>query len=452
MANRLLPIALFALLTLSAVAPIRSYDLGWHLATGWWIVDHQALPATDPFGVASDRKPWINGEWLFEVPLPLALSVVGFEGFSVLRALFIGGLFTLIYLRIRRAQEPHVALLLVAIGFAGGAAMIDVRPSAAAALFVAVALSMPKHRYAWIGYAVLTAVWINVHPSALIAPAIALLMTRGAVAPVASALALLVNPYGVKGILAPLELTLFASSGDFVNAEWLPSSPMLFPLLYIAVVLGFLALVREKDVFRIVLFAMFAYLAMRHVRNQNLFFVAFPLLMPPVRVPRRVAYAAAAAAIAFIAITTDHRLGLPPERFPLEAVARLRESRLMGNIYNPDQFGGYLIWSFYPARRVLTDGRNELYHTYIPEYAKARLDSRAWQALLRKYRIDLAVDEYRPPMSVVDARTGRQTEMDASLAYWPRKDWALLARDEAGMVFARRAAFTAEEIARWELR
>ena len=100
---------------------------------------------------------------------------------------------------------------------------------------------------------------------------------------------------------------------------------------------------------------------------------------------------------------------------------------------------------------MLTDGRNELYRGYIAEYARARGDQRAWRALLRKYRIDLAVDEYRPPLQVIDGVTGARREMPAWLAYWPRSEWALIAQDEAGMVFARRAAFGEEWIGKWEL-
>jgi len=126
---------------------------------------------------------------------------------------------------------------------------------------------------------------------------------------------------------------------------------------------------------------------------------------------------------------------------------------LRGNVYNPDQFGGFLIWSFYPERRALTDGRNELYRTYDAEYAKARVDSRAWHALLHKYAIDLAVDEYRHErMTVIDAVTKQRKEMPASLVYWPRSQWALIGYDDAGMVFARRAAFPVEVLQRWELR
>jgi hypothetical protein len=175
------------------------------------------------------------------------------------------------------------------------------------------------------------------------------------------------------------------------------------------------------------------------------------LLVPRFELRRSIAYATAAAAIVLVAVTTDHRFGVAPERFPMEAVAQLKASGLRGNIYNPDQFGGFVIWSFYPERRALTDGRNELYRTYIPEYARARGDERAWRALLKKYAIDLAVDEHRAPLPVLDAATGQRRELPASLVYWPEKEWAMIAADEAGMAFARRAAFAPDVIARWEV-
>jgi hypothetical protein len=42
--------------------------------------------------------------------------------------------------------------------------------------------------------------------------------------------------------------------------------------------------------------------------------------------------------------------------------------------------------------------------------------------------------------------------MPASLAYWPRDEWALIAFDDAAMVFARRAAFAAGAMEKWEMR
>ncbi len=428
----------------------------WHLATGRWIVEHHALPLTDPFAVASDREPWVNGSWLFQVIGYWVHEIVGLQGLSILRGVFAAAVFVgvrQLCCRFRvhekaAALPPH-SIALIAFAFAGAMPLFDVRPASVAALFVVLALTVQKP----LAHAVVAALWINVHPSALVAPIIATFSTRRVAPVVASALALLVNPYGIQAIVKPLELMRYVQSGAFVNREWLPSSPAAFPLLYVALA-GGLLLLRREQWWRAVLFAMFAFLAVRHVRHQPLFFAAFPLLVAPAvpRFDRRLAYALAAACIAFAAVTTSHTVGLMPGRFPVEAVAKLKASGLRGNVYNADQFGGYLIWNFYPERRALTDGRNELYNSFIAEYDKARGDERAWRALLRRYRIDLAVDEYRPRLEVIDVKTRRTRTMPASLAYWPRKEWALIAYDDVAMVYARRAAFPADVIGRLEIR
>jgi hypothetical protein len=443
--SRLVPIALFVAFTIAAIGPIRNYDFFWHVATGRWIVEHRALPLTDPFAVASDRHAWINGEWLFEIVAYASHQAIGDGGMSIARGLLAAAIFTVAFFLSRRD------LLITAVAFAGAMQTLDFRPSSVAMLFVILAIAARS----WIAHACIAALWINIHPSALLAPAIATLSTRRVVPVIASAAALLVNPYGWRAITAPLELTTFVRSGAFVNAEWLPSRVTQFPLLYVCVIGGAIAFVamreHREEWWRVALFAGFAFLAIRHVRNQGLFFAAFPLLMPRIELRRGIAAIGAIAAITLIVVTADHRLGFAPERFPIAAVARLKASGLPGHIYNADQFGGFLIWSFYPQRRALTDGRNELHRTYIIESARARSDQRAWRALLRKYEVDLAVDEYRPPLQVVDGITGAQRSMPASLAYWPRAEWALIAYDDAGMVFARRTAFTREAVAKWEI-
>lgn len=443
--RRAIPLLLFVAIALAATGAIRSYDLFWQLATGRWIAAHHALPMSDPFAVASDRGPWIDGEWLYELALYAAHSAIGLRGLSILRGLLAASIFTIAFFAAKRESEPHIAVLVSAIGFAGAMPLLDLRPSGVAALMLVLLLSARS----LVAQLVTTIVWMNVHPSALLAPAIA-----GPRRFVFCALALLVNPYGWKAILAPIRLTAFVRSGQFVNAEWLPSPPLQFPILYLAIAFAVLVVATsqaKRDWWRIAVLALFAFLAVRHVRNQPLFFAAFPIIVAPhVRLARRaIGYAVAAAAILIATIGVDHRLGVPGERFPIEAVARLQSTGLRGNIYNPDQFGGYLIWSFYPERRVLTDGRNELYREFIPEWQASRADNRKWNALLAKYRIDLAVDEYHPPLRVIDGVTGKPMMMDASLAFWPRSQWALIGYDDAGMVFARRAAFPG--IGKWEI-
>jgi len=44
-------------------------DVSWHFATGQWILDHRAIPNTDPFSFTWAGKPWVPFEWLSEVLL-----------------------------------------------------------------------------------------------------------------------------------------------------------------------------------------------------------------------------------------------------------------------------------------------------------------------------------------------------------------------------------------------
>jgi len=455
-------IGLAVVFTFLAITPIYSYDFFWHLATGRWIAEHQALPIHDPFAIASDRTPWINGEWLFEVVL---YSIGGLRAASLLRALLVGLTFAIAFFFAARTSNWRIAAVLTALAFAGAHARLDLRPSTIAAglLVLAIVCATRETRAGDIAFLVVAIVWINVHPSALLAPVVAALLRTRLTIP--SALALLVNPFGWRAVAAPITLTLFARGGTFVNAEWLPSPIVAFPLLYVCVVAGVVSFaLHRRDLRRFVLFAILGYLAIAHVRNQGLFFAAFPLLCGPDILVWPAANRGegqtgmsgphifiAVALIAFVLITGDHHAGVAPHRFPIGSVARLKATNFRGNIYNPDQFGGFLIWSFYPERRALTDGRNELFHTYIDEYAKARVDSRAWRALLAKYRIDVAVDEDRGTIDAVDAVTKQRRAIPASNAYWPPREWALIARDDVSMVFARRAAFPPEAVARWEL-
>ncbi len=465
MAKRAAALALFLLIALAAIGPIRSYDFFWHLATGRWIVEHRALPISDPFALASARTPWINGEWFYEILLYGAQSASGFRGISLLHALFVAAIFTIAFWFAARDSDLGFALFLAAVAFGGASDRLGVRPASAAALLVVCALALLGSKLTpprlALAYAILTIIWINTHPSALLAPMLAaatlLIEPRRWMVAAVSAPALLVNPFGWRGVGAPFELTKLVRSGQFVNAEWLPSVPALFPLLYVtaaAVVIAFLASSHKgRYAWRLLIFAMLVALAIQHVRNQGLYFAALPLLFTPIpRWSRNVSAAFAVCSLiplGWVYLHSDHALDVDSERFPVRAVARLQ---LPGNIYNVDQFGGYLEWIFYPQRRVLTDGRNELFAGFLAEDARARQDSRVWHALVQKYRIDLAVDEYSERMEVLDVASRERRRLPASLVRYRRRDWALIAFDDAAMIFARRAAFSPQLLAPMEYR
>lgn len=485
-ASRGVAAAVFVVALVLSLAPIRSYDYFWHLATGRWILDHRALPATDPFAVASDPVPWIDGSWLFQAGLAAVHAGSGQPGVVALRAFLLAALFTALFLAAGRRIPISLAAPLVLIAWYGAEHRLGARPETFATILLAAVVALALRERVGIAtvaaFAGLAAIWINAHPSALLAPMIAAAALAGrAIARYperpgdlaarfamvgTSLLALLVNPYGIDAVRAPLQLARLASGGAFVNLEWLSSRPALFPLLYVMIALGALAFARSRlwkeNAAELILFTAFAALAIRHVRNHGFFFVALPLLLAPV-LPRivsprvaRVGGIVTAAVALLLCVSRGVPLSDGPieaRLFPIRAIEPLRALQLRGAIYCPDQLGGFVIWSFYPERRAITDGRNELHRTYIAEYAAARRDGRAWQRLLAKYRVTAAVEEYRrEQLDVVDAVTGERRAMPPSLALFPRSRWALIGFDDAAMTFVDRKRVEAKAIQALEYR
>src|SRR6266849_142893 len=402
--------AAFVTLTIASLAPIRSNDYFWHLATGRWIWEHRALPATDPFAIASSREPWINDEWLFDATIYPIYKLGGHSAVSWALAIGTAALFCAMFLVVtRRAGEGAAAplLLLIVIAWYGAEAWLRERPSAAGAACLATLLILLMRPLRPLTIALIfaiTVVWANVHPSAILAPVIvALWVPRRIDAIAASAVALLVNPFGIAGVTAPFRLVNVI--GEFHNEEWSPSTPGEFPLFYAIVAATLLLFVmrrRREDVSRVLVFLLLTALAIRFCRNQALFFVALPLLAGPAIPPlnlRMQRLAAIAAAAVMIAILANAWLstGIDASKFPVDAVARLRASHLPGRIYHTYGLGGFLIWSFYPERLVITDGRNELYVEYNRDHNHAIRDINEWRRFIRKYDLRIAVYDYNRP-------------------------------------------------------
>ncbi|MFC1706443.1 tetratricopeptide repeat protein [Planctomycetota bacterium] len=67
---------------------MSNYDIWWHLATGRHILEHWALPATDPFSYGAGlEKPWLIISWLFAPLAYLIHSSTGVFGLVAVKGL-----------------------------------------------------------------------------------------------------------------------------------------------------------------------------------------------------------------------------------------------------------------------------------------------------------------------------------------------------------------------------
>jgi tetratricopeptide (TPR) repeat protein len=138
-------------------------DMGWHLATGRWVVEHHQIPRTDVLSFTSGGTPWMYPPFS-GVLLYLIYSLFGYAGLSWFCAL--ACLAVVAYL-IRRGGMCSAVLALLAVG------SIATRTAARADLFSTVFFALflgelwAYHRGVrcrlWL-LPVIMLFWVNLHP------------------------------------------------------------------------------------------------------------------------------------------------------------------------------------------------------------------------------------------------------------------------------------------------
>ena len=87
----LLPTAQLLLLMVAAAfllgcQQLFDADFWWHLKSGQWILEQRSVPTVDPFTFASADRPWVDLSWLFQVTLAAAFAAGGVSGAIVMTA------------------------------------------------------------------------------------------------------------------------------------------------------------------------------------------------------------------------------------------------------------------------------------------------------------------------------------------------------------------------------
>src|SRR5258708_39710413 len=91
----------FLLLTLvfiMAHGKIADPDIWWHLHNADYLVHHHSLPRSDMYSFTVSGYPWMNHEWLAELPYYFAWRALGLSGIDavavgILSLIFLGVLF-----------------------------------------------------------------------------------------------------------------------------------------------------------------------------------------------------------------------------------------------------------------------------------------------------------------------------------------------------------------------
>jgi hypothetical protein len=111
-----------------------------------------------------------------------------------------------------------------------------------------------------------------------------------------------------------------------------------------------------------------------------------------------------------------------PLRMPVAAVASLQRARSAEPVFSSDAWGGYLIYSLYPERKVVLDDRHDLYGSdRIREYLTLAQAEPGWEKVLEKWHIQTALLPARSTL--------------ANLLRQLPQDWHAVYEDNVAVVF-----------------
>ncbi len=223
-------VALFLILTcLLGAFPLKDADIYWHLRTGDLIRETGKVPQTDIYTFTREGTPWIDLHWLFQVGISWLHERGGVVALNVAKCA-ITCLAMLILITARKVEWPIAVMILAwlpALLVLSG--RIYVRPETLTLLYLSIFLAVIVRWDRFPGLAFLLPVvqvaWVNSHSLFVLGPIILGFALIDAAlrfgifnperrrwwkivlaASMATGLACLVNPYGIKGVLFPVEI------------------------------------------------------------------------------------------------------------------------------------------------------------------------------------------------------------------------------------------------------
>ena len=426
-------------------------DVGWHIRTGEYILDHHAVPIVDLYSFSKPNATWYAWEWLTDVLDGGLHRMAGLKGIVLLAGVLIS-LFAVTLVRRMVARGAHMfAALVVALLAVGGSSMhFLARPHLLTLVLLSISVWLidedrlrPSSRIWWL--VPLTMVWTNLHGGFL-----ALIVVLGLTAvgsaieawfgftgtirdavrygklTLACAAASLVNPYGWN---LHLHVAQYLRSDwirnvvqEFQSPSFRSENMLQFEALLLIGLIVAAAQFRRWKVVEGLWIVFWAHMALGSVRHAPIFLtVTAPIIASQLSdwwnqwtahvkkgsLPAILNLMAADArkgfgrtsALPFVAVAVLALMG-PPMKwpqdfpdfvFPTKIVRAHAGLILQSRVLTTDQWADYLIY-VNPTQKVFIDGRSDFYGPEVGnDYLRLTSGSWEWRQLLDKYRFTLAL-------------------------------------------------------------
>ncbi len=405
------PVALASLLALwvytRARLTIGDPDLWWHLLSARYLLAHHQFPRFDTYSYTALGRPWINHEWLAELPYYLAWRSWGLAGVDAVAILLVEVIFLgIFFLSYKSSGNLKASWLVSCLAVPVVSVSFGTRTILFGYVYLIVLLLI-LGRYRSRGQAPLWLVpplfclWINTHESwALGLIVFGLVIVSGLkegtwefvdavrwtpeqlrrllMTAAVSVAALFVNPFGYRLVVYAFDLAFRQKLNLAYGADWAsvdfhtPQGKTVLATLLVVLLGAVLSRYRWK-LEELILVAFALYCGMAH----ELFLLLMAIILAPLTakflnfVPpyRRevdkpllnAGLVAAALAIMVAWFPSQAELeNKMVKSFPVQALSFLKSHSLTGNCFNYYAWGGYLEWED-PEVKTFIDSRTDIF-------------------------------------------------------------------------------------------
>ncbi len=144
-------------------------DVGWHIRSGEYILDHHAVPHQDLYSFSKPNAPWYAWEWLTDVIDASLHRISGLKGIVLLAGVVIAIFATTLVRRmIWRGVHLLIAMIVALLGVGAASMHFLARPHIFTLLLLSISVWMleadrrsPSQRIWWL--VPLTILWTNLH-------------------------------------------------------------------------------------------------------------------------------------------------------------------------------------------------------------------------------------------------------------------------------------------------
>lgn len=433
-------------------------DVGWHIRTGQWILQHHAVPHHDLYSFSKPGAPWYAWEWLTDVIDGSLYSLAGLKGVVLMAGIVIATFATTLIRRmVWRGVHLFVAMVIALMGVGSASIHFLARPHIFTLLLLSISIWMieadrqqPGHRI-WL-LVPITIVWTNLHGGFLSLIAALGLAAAGsaleaftgsknwrntiryASLTAACSLSSLVNPYGYQLHLHVLEYLRSDWIRNVVQEFQSPSfrneNMMQFEALLFAGLIASGMLFRRHRVVEGLWILFFAYMALSSVRHVPVFVtVNVPIIAAEAAewwkqwtsTARKSSLAGIlnqmaadsmngfrrSSAWPVMVVVTLMCIGkpvpwpkdFPEEILPVKMVHDHPAEILNQRVLTTDQWADYLIY-LNPNQKVFVDGRSDFYGPEIGnQYIHLINGQWDWEQLLAKYNFSSALVSIETPIA-----------------------------------------------------